>query len=265
MDDLMKGLRAKYLSTIREINPEDIESVLPSSAYSNFFPLMKGILEELSTEVTEWQNTASECQNKQDKDECKREASLAERKLIICENYYRQNLTIENAKESNESNPSNPYNLVFGINPAGNISAKKDLERDVDEHYYEQILELIADLEQGTNIGNVEKRKKLSTTIERFKGLSEIKGFQVRIMYRELPNNILYIEMIRIKKDDWSLKDRKDVETRDVLLSKDFNRIKQRIRNNDHVEDLIIENQKILAEIKDYIEKSLAGRKKANG
>lgn len=266
MIDNMIGLRQKYLDAIRALDVEDIENALPSSSYSNFQPLMKGIIAELNKELQEWQESLAFFHNPNDRKECELEAKITEAKIRICERIYLQSFTIEEHHvESAKTQNDNPYNLIFGVNPAGNISFKKDLERDVDRHYYEQISGLLSSLEQGTNLGNVEKGKRLSSSSEKLRGLLEIKGFQLRIIYRELPNNIIYIEMVRVKKDDWSLKDRKEIETRDSLLSKDFERTKKRIKQKDRVEELIIENQQVLSEIREYVEKNTIGRNKNNG
>ena len=121
---------------------------------------------------------------------------------------------------------------------------------------------MLEDLEQGNNKGNQLKRKRFSSAMKSMRGLSEIKDFQIRIIYRELPNNILYVEMIRIKKDDWSFKDKNEIATRDALLSKDYARLKQKVKAGDKVEELIISNQEITTKIKEYIEKRMTGRKK---
>ena len=70
--------------------------------------------------------------------------------------------------------------------------------------------------------------------------------------------------MIRIKKDDRVTKDFQEPIRRMTLLTQDFESKKRRIKNNDKVDELIIEGEEMLATVKHFLEESLKKRRGKN-
>lgn len=249
-------LRKQYFKSVLVTETEEeLMSILPTPVFSNFFELMKGIIDSLLKEIRDYEQFAEE-------DIESRKYWLAERnklqaKLKYCENVLRQGyVTASDTVE--EVDNSQKINIIFGINPSGNVAFFNDLRKDIDKHYYPAILEMLDALENNS-LRNIER---FNSSNSKLQGLFKAKAYQIRIIFRQLPDNMIYVDMVRVKKDDWSLKDSQMPSKRCMLLNSDFEKVKRRVKKKDRVEDLIIDSQKVLAEIREYIEKNTLGRKK---
>ena len=60
--------------------------------------------------------------------------------------------------------------------------------------------------------------------------------------------------MVRVKKDDNTSKDLNEPIKRCSLLSKDFETVKRIVKSGEGLEQLIIENEEILQDIKDFVD-----------
>ena len=77
---------------------------------------------------------------------------------------------------------------------------------------------------------------------------------------------MIYIDMVRVKKDDRVSKDLEEPIIRAKLLAKDYELVKKRVKLKDRVGELIMDGQQTMNEIKEYLRKSLKqGRGVANG
>ena len=71
--------------------------------------------------------------------------------------------------------------------------------------------------------------------------------------------------MLRVKKDDRVTKDFQEPIKRMSLLSADLEYKKRRIKNGDRVEELILEGEEMLRDIKEYLNMNIRMGKGKNG
>lgn len=257
-EDKLLNLREQYFNAILATETEEeLRMFLPDVAFSNFYDLMRGIIQSLIDEIKINEQYAKE--DVESREEWLLEATKLKQKLAICETVLKQ--AYVSAEPEDEVDKSQKINIIFGVNPAGNVAFLNDLRRNVDPHYYPAIDELLTSLENGT-LSTIER---FSSSNAKLQGLYKAKAYQLRIIFRQLPNNMIYIDMIRVKKDDWTSKDQDEPMKRCALLNSNYESIKRRIKNNQDVEELIIANQEVMAQIRSLIEEKGLGRKNNNG
>ncbi len=257
-NDKLSNLREQYFKAILATETEDeLYTFLPDVAFSNFYDLMRGIIQSLISEIEEYEQFAIE--DEESRNYWLIEATKLKEKLSICENVLRNSYVTD--EKNQEVDKSQKINIIFGINPAGNVAFLNDLRKNVDSHYYPAVDEMLTSLENGS-LTNIEKFTSIDAKLQ---GLYKAKAYQLRIIFRQLPSNMIYVDMVRVKKDDWSTKDKQEPIKRCSLLNSDYEAVKRRVKNNDRVEELIIENQEIMSQIRERLEKNALGRKNNNG
>lgn len=259
----LDNLRRLYFEAILSVdNDDEMYSLLPPSTGANFTDILRGVVQLLKNELNDYQRELISLNDEELKEMYREEIGNLTKKMNVCQKLLSDRYVIPSEEES-KFDETKKINIIFGVNPAGNITFFNDLKKNIDEHYFKEVLLLIEQLESGIFITNPEKVRKFTSVNGALQGLSEVKSYQIRIIFRQLPNNIIYVEMIRIKKDDWSLKDSDEPAKRSSLLAKDYESVRRKIKNNESIEDILITNEELLAEIKDYIHaRMLSGGKK---
>ncbi len=250
---MLDKLRRQYFETVLVVTTdEELYSVLPNRSFSNFNELMKGIINLLVREI---RSNMSLLSREKDEDMIilyKEEIELLQRKLSICEKLLQDSYVIEDDK-SETIDESKKTTIIFGVSPAGNVSFLSDLKRDVDEHYYPAVLELLNSMRDGTAANNPETIKRFTGANTKLQGIYEAKTYQLRIIFQPI-GDVMYVDMVRVKKDDRSLRDSNEPIKRINLLNKDFERVKRIIKSGQGIEELIIRNEEVYQEIVEFIE-----------
>ena len=262
MNEKIIELRKQYYYSVLSVSSEMLYSILPSPSFTNFLDIMKGVIESLDEEILHYSKELRATLDEEDKQLYINELEELQKKRKICEKILSDYYTISTEEIVDESKK---INIIFGVTPSGSIAFLNDLKRNIDEHYYEEIIELLDQLENGELVNNQEKVRRFNSNNNKLSGLMELKGFQIRLLFRQLPKNIIYIDMVRIKKDDRVTKDFQEPIRRMTLLTQDFESKKRRIKNNDKVDELIIEGEEMLATVKHFLEESLKKRRGKNG
>lgn len=262
MNKVILELRQQYFNLALSVKPEELYCILPPASYSNFLDVIRGVIESLNTAIENGYDEIKSITDEEEREFYLEEVEELKLKVKICQKILSDFYSITEEEKIDESKK---INIIFGVTPSGGIAFLNDLKRNVDEHYYSEILDLLDELEKGTFVNNPEKMKKFNTNNSKLAGLLEIKGFQIRIFFRQLPNNFIYIDMVRVKKDDNVTKDIREPINRLSLLASDFELAKRRIKNGDRVEELIIEGEEMMAEVKDFLNMSLSKWRGKNG
>lgn len=250
-DIRLDELRKQYFNSVLAVNTEeDLYAILPTMYQSNYIDLMGGIIKLLVNEMDEYLAYVQTETDAEVVAEYFAEIEMIQKKIVICEKILRESFDDELESKVDETKK---VNIIFGVNPAGSISFLNDLKRNVDDHYYPEVLQMLEEIQTGNVITNQEKVRKFNSNNSKLQGLMEQKGFQLRIMFRQLPNNIVYVTMVRVKKDTRVTKDFEEPIKRTSLLAKDFENVKRRVANKDRVEELIITGQQQLQEIMEFI------------
>lgn len=262
MNEKLHELRQQYFNLALSVEPEEILSILPPPQFSNFLEIVKGVIEALKIEIETYNVLLAMEEDLEEKQLYITEIRILELKCRICEKVLNDSFTFTDDVTIDESKK---VNVIFGITPSGSIALLNDIKRNVDSHYYPEVLEMLEQLESGDFVNNQEKVRKFNSNNNKLSGLMEIKGFQLRLFFCQLPNNIIYVEMLRVKKDDRVTKDFYEPIKRIALLSTDLEYKKRRIKNGDRVEELILEGEEMLREIKEYLYMNIRMGKGKNG
>lgn len=264
MNDKLSELRSYYFESILAAETEEeLYSILPSVTFSNFTDIMRGIIPLLEKELQENLSIFSSEKDLEIKELFREEIRKIQEKLNICKNVLAQQFVIKNASEE-KIDESQKNNIIFGVNPAGNVAFFNDLRKNVDEHYYLSILGLLTSLIDGSAFENSEVVRRFSGANNKLQGIYEAKDYQIRIIFRLLGSNMIYIDMVRVKKDDRSTRDFNEPIKRCSLLNSDFENVKRKLKNNDNIEELIIRNEEILQEIIEFIDSKTKKEGKIN-
>jgi hypothetical protein len=250
---MLEKLRQQYFQTVLvTMTDEELYDVLPNRNYSNFSEIMQGIIKLLVKEIKSNMSLLSK-----EKDEemillYKEEIFLLQRKLSICENMLRSSYIIDEP-EDKKIDETKKNIIIFGVSPVGNVSFLSDLRRDVDEHYYPAVLELLNSMRDGTAANNPDTIKRFTGANTKLQGIYEAKTYQIRIIFQPI-EDVIYVDMVRVKKDDSSLKDRNEPIKRLNLLTKDFERVRRIVKSGQGLEELIIQNEEVYQDIINFVE-----------
>ncbi len=234
--------RKNYCDAVLDCSLEDVEKILPTTASSNFFPIMNGIVKDLHKQIKELQSVIEQSISEKDKLEWNIDLKCARAKLDLCEK-----------KLQNYTNPkeviieTDDYHLIFGKNIADNISFLKDIDSKWEERQKDILIKLLQELKAGYITNNQEKDKQLLHN-DKLKGIFEKKGFQMRVYYRKLSDKLFYILMVRLKKDDNPLSLRTEIEQRDKNLRFHYQKVYEQL-NTEKIIDIIEENDIIYEQV----------------
>ena len=257
--DQTTQLRNQYYESIRLLtNKEDITVALPKPEYKSFFPIISGLIENLLKEIEELQELISNEKEEKVKEYLKDELNILKMKETICIDVYKKAQEIKTTEDDFEK--THQKNIIFAKTTSGNVYLQKDL-KDIPEEYYQQIRECIEKIESGYKEENPEKAKAFTTINNKLVGLHEIKEFKLRVIYKILDKDTVYILLARMKKDNCESLDRDEMINRSENTDKEYQRLKKEIENQDKKEKLIEEHKQIKENIFENIKARGRGKK----
>lgn len=142
--------------------------------------------------------------------------------------------------------------MIFAKTAFGSTFLQKDL-KDIPVEYYDKVLSALEMLEFGDFSFNTEKVRQLTNNKKLF-GLYEIKEFKVRLIYRVLDGDMVYVLQTRMKKDDNSSLDQRDLINRSRSTNDEFKILKEKVQDSKERNLLIIEHNGIRDEILSELE-----------
>lgn len=251
--DSIELLRQQYFQSIIYLQEKkEILDALPNSTYINFFPIVKGLIELIDKEIkNEEKLLATEEKEDEIHEYIKEEIENLNFKKDIC------NQLLLEAKEKIEIEESakevSRKNLIFATTTSGNIYLEKDV-KNMNPEFYDRIGDSLRLLELGdtNNIKQIENNSKLTK-------VWEIKEYQTRLFFKNLSNDTIYIILARIKKDNNSSVDREEAIIRSKKTIREYNKLKQEIKDPIKKGELIEENQRIKDNLFEYITKHRRG------
>ena len=255
-EDLYNLRKNYFLSVLNSSSKEEIISLLPIPAQANYYSLINGIIKYLNHEISEYNKLLSKEKDStsiKDLEEIKNELLY---KIKIIEEYRDSfNKDIEE-----DVNIPEKVHIIFGMNPYGNNSFFEDLKK-IDREYYEDIEKMLVNIQNGVDSNNPTKIRRL---IDDLAGVMEAKTFKIRIHFRMIDKNTIYLMMVRIKKDDNSIKDKQEPRKRASLLLKDFERVKNLYKTG-QIDEIYDKSIQDMEEIMDYIEENKIAKNKGKG
>ena len=171
----------------------------------------------------------------------------------MCEQRRKEALEILE-EEVSALNSDGKKNLIFAFTDSGNVYFEKDL-KEIPEEYYQVVIDNLYELENG-NIGkNFKSNNKLS-------GLRELCPFKVRLIFRVLDYDTIYVMMVRMKKDNCSRDDVKQPEIRSNNTNDQFLKLKKLFRDPKFKKEYVLKNEGIKENLINYLTINKRGDKR---
>lgn len=247
--DRIEELRQKYYESISLLqNKEDIENALPKPEYESFFPLISGLISKLEEELTTSQEMIQESSDM--KEYIEEEINLIKLKLDICNKLL--HMAQEDKQIEEEATNAQKKNIIFATTDSGNVCIENDL-KGIPEEYLQSVEDSLMQLQDGFVEDNIEKGKSMTNNVKLSK-VHELKHFKVRIIYKILSPDTVYILMIKMKKSNNALRDRREMEERVEQRTKQYEQLKIKIKDPVIKEELIRQNKEYLDRILGNIE-----------
>lgn len=240
-DDVLEKLRAQYYNAIVDLQDEQhILDSLPTGEFQSFFPLMEGLISKFVEDYQELQSLAD------DPDVLELLEGL-KMKIDICKERV-ESVKRQVEEDSIESQATcSMRHLIFAKTAFGSTFLQRDL-KNIPHEYYDKVLSMLDTLEYGDFSSNPEKVRQLTNNKKLF-GLYEIKEFNVRLIYRVLSGDMVYVMQARMKKDDNSSQDRKNLINRSRYTNDEYMELKEKVLNPHEKDLLIMEHEAIKNEI----------------
>ena len=233
-DNMMNELKDAKEDDIKDI----IYSNLPVVENKDYSNLIRRIVLELVKEKYEYE----ELKNDEDEDTIK-ELSEEQKKIDDIINIIREHAT-SYTNEEQQVISKKKNKLIFLETFSGSIYVEGDLA-SIDQEYYGDFKELLESIEDGT-FKNV---KRFASNHNTLKGITEVKGFQVRIVFDKIDNDTYIIIDAFIKKTDRNLGYLEQLCNRVDVYKKNKASIVARIN-----EEYLEENEKIYENLKEGLD-----------
>ena len=199
MGDNLENYLQSYFKSIFYLQDEnDIRKALPNTDFRSFYEIINGLLGMISKEIAELENCIVEENNLKYKEELKEDLKNWKFKQGLC-------MSLLEEAEKIEEDESSLYNsinkdLVFASTVGGGTMFERDL-KSIPEEYYSSVITCLERLKKG-NIDSNDEKEKAFTNNGCLQGLHEEKEFKIRIIYRVLSKDVLYVMMVKTKKSD---------------------------------------------------------------
>ena len=258
--DNIENLRKKYYEAIILLQDEqDILDSLPQPDYTNFFPIITGLIKRIEEELYILQQ---ELHNLDESDIEMHKYFEEEIEMLLFKQEVCNNLLDKGKEEIDvevESEKTPKKNIIFATTNSGNICIENDI-KTVPEEYYVQVINMLQNLQDGIAENNNEKAKTMTSTHKKMAGLKEVKEFKVRLFYKILSSDTVYVLLVRMKKSDNDALDRKEAIRRSVQRNKQYLELKKQVKDQQMKEKLIAENEQILSNLYEYLNQNKRGK-----
>lgn len=240
-------LRKQYYKAIEYLqDKDDIIEALPKPEYTNFFPIVYGLVEKLSIEITSAKAMFNEESDNEMKEYIFDEIKTFKFKLDTCNSLIKE--AKEKEKVETEVREPEKKALIFATTNLGNVYFERDL-KEIPEEYYSDVSECLKLIENNYKEENTEHAKALGVD-NNLVGIHEMKKFKLRVFYKFLTPDSAYIMGVSMKKSDNSTKYKSFAATRNDHTKKEYVRLKEELKDelkkmqiieiNDKIKDKII-------------------------
>lgn len=261
-DEEINNLRKNYYEAISDLEDDyDIINSLPTPEFGNFFELMDGIIEKLNDDVNFYQQMLEELE----KDSLEYEQTIeylktTKKKIKLCFDRKNNVMNRLNSIDGKLKNGTN-RNIIFAKTRHGRNKFASGL-KFVPAEYYLGIEESLEMLEEVDDLFANKSKIKRFLNNNKLNGIYEVKIFKVRIYFKLIDNDNVYVFFVRLKKDDNSTKDREGVIKRATGCNDDYLEVLDSFQNEVTKQQIIDENLQIRKEIYQILQQSSRGIKK---
>lgn len=255
-DKEIEELRKNIYYTISLLQDKDeIINALPTPSYANFFPLIDGIIELLNNDIEEYNKWLKDLdENSDDYYDVSVLLENTKLKIEIC-----NKLKNEACKEKNVTDvvaSDRKIDFIFAKSGFNKIKFRSELT-SISQEKYSEIHEFLEMIRNRQNFNNIKKIRRLTGPLD---GIWEAKPFGVRILFKFLNNNTVYIFGIKEKKSNNDSIDRNQILEKYSSCRFEYDQLaKEIILRRD---ELIAEHIQYKDEIYDYLKAEARGNRK---
>ena len=255
-DKEIEELRKNIYYTISLLQDKDeIINALPTPSYSNFFPLIDGIIELLNNDIEEYNKWLKDLdENSDDYYDVSALLENTKLKIEIC-----NKLKNEACKEKNVTDvvaSDRKIDFIFAKSGFNKIKFRSELT-SISQEKYSEIHEFLEMIRNRQNFNNIKKIRRLTGPLE---GIWEAKPFGVRILFKFLDKDTVYIFGIKEKKSNNDSIDRNQILEKYSSCRFEYDQLaKEIILRRD---ELIAEHIQYKDEIYDYLKAEARGNRK---
>ncbi len=243
MENRIEDLVNSYIRNLSLLNDKELfMQNLPNLFFDSSVKIINSIIDYLTYEL----NLALEMLDSEygdDKIVLTSEIDLIKNKIEwcnekLCEKHYEE-------IEEQELEQSSKLNIVFSKKKGNNTTYFEENLSSIPMEYYKDIFDCLTRTRKFGFNENNEKQKMIGSVNKKLKGICELKNYQVRIIYKVLDKNTIYITQVYIKKDDKTKRIIESMINRDAKIYEYFLEIKDRIKDENYKKDLLSENIEI--------------------
>lgn len=226
-----------YMESLNKINNvSEMKSFLPSQDNQTTYDIINTILFNLLEErmIIQRLLNSSDCVN-DDTESYQMEYNQLNEKINYLKQYLKDLQTPHKTKIKKENK------IIFLKTDTGNNCFMSDLSKSIDPHYYNSMKELLESIKYGEfkNVKNFVGNRILV-------GLSEVRGYQTRVIFKRLRPDLYIVIQGLVKKVDNSQHYRSTLVARHDLYEKQETKILKNILNSQFLEDNDLEYQNII-------------------
>jgi len=221
-----------YLNEFMNLEINELETeylnTLPSIKNERYWEIINIILLQLNLILKDWYECIQELELKKEEYEAAREEinDIYTRRRLLIDAFYQKDDEDEDQETENIENQ-----LLFLKTDAGNIQAIEEI-KSIDPSFYERIAELLNSIKDGTF-----KNVKRLTENDKVKGIPEVKGYQVRVVFERISSNQYVIISIFTKKSNSDRAYRQYLESKISYYKKNKDKIKKICMNPEYIEE----------------------------
>ena len=256
--DKQNSLIEQYYSSIVDImDLEQIDSFLPEYSYYAFFRIMKGLIQILKNYYNELNEVLLSDTETPDLTMIE-EYEITARKIEICEKKYQEAKEKENVEDLFYD--GKVKHIIYATRGDGCTYFENDLNSIPEEEYF-KILQSINELLNGIRSSNIVKDRRFINDAT-VKDVFEKKTFRVRVLYKLLDSNTVFLIMVKQKKKDNAKLDKEVIKARNKSTIDEYTRIKNTFEQNEEEKEKIIEQNDIITKnILEFLNKNMRGVK----
>lgn len=264
METLIELREFYYKAILKLTEPEDIKKALPDPNYINFSEVSGLLLTKLYEDSNFCKEEYEKCDNEEDKEFYNSlykisllKIDLLQKKIdnfysVLSDEYGLVNIDKELDEDIIFTN-NEEFNLVFATTSSDKIYFEQDLKKNIPKEKYKEVLDLLNQLKNGGREDNPEKGGMYTSISKKLKGIHKIKGFKIRIYYKRLAKDTIYVMLLRMKKANNDSIDRQELEERNKILESQYKFLKEQINNISFKSKLIEDNNDILIRINEEL------------
>lgn len=235
-----------YLDLINECDSlDDIVDVLPTKETDNCFDIINLILLDFIQD----QIIIKRLLKEEDSDTCvidyyNSEYDMLSEKISIIKNY------LLNLKVKQEVVDKKNNNVIFLTTKTGNVCFESDINRDLDKHYYNDVIIALESIKNGTFKGV----KKFNDN-EYLRGLCEVRSNQIRIAFTRVNKNTYVVTHVFDKKCSTSSQYKNALTSRYEIYKNQESKILECLNNTLYLDH----NETLYEDFINYLENSKKG------